>query len=672
MMKNSKLSKLVVAGVSVAMLASALAPMAFADEESTTTAGGDTVAVYVYAATDISAATPDSLTEVQTVKAKQGSTYAWTDGGNRLVNNAIAVGTAVDKVVTNNTIFDLTEFSVDDYKWTGDWAMYSYGDTGTKSPAAWTTNPVKTGSGNTITLADLYNNLSTNKSGSTITKRDTGIAVVLKVKAIPAATVSYTAPSVGAGNLVSKVVTPFVIDYADSAKADMEESENVAGAKVVYEDSIVLPNYAINDGYVANGMTITVKKGGNNYTTLTGYKMGQKVAISSLIDKTNFDLGTITFDVAHNIGQIKAVEATLPDVGSRDAKIEYTDKNGKKQYKDLSTVNKATIAQASNDDLKKIVDWNADKTVYFGETRVLPNYVVMTKDEDGNDVVDTDWTFDRWVISCSNGDLLANGKPANGYALEGTTFDPTEFKATKDATKTQLTLVPVFTKDPESADVITYSAAKTPNDKVIRYVNGDPDSDLVVWGVANKFEGGLFYNEVDEVFEYYLPLNTKGKWEIDTTVDGLKDGVFFADGKQDTEAYGLKKVSGAAEDDKFFYLVSDGLYVDDYTGIWVDEDGSIYNLINGCTSDVPFTGIVEKDGWATSVKDSKVDDKANGFILYGETQYWFINGTCNLNETEAVREHTAGNFYYTVGAKIDFTFNGECNGHTFVNGVASK
>ena len=87
---------------------------------------------------------------------------------------------------------------------------------------------------------------------------------------------------------------------------------------------------------------------------------------------------------------------------------------------------------------------------------------------------------------------------------------------------------------------------------------------------------------------------------------------------------------------------------------------------------MPFTGIVEKDGWATSVKDSKVDDKANGFILYGKTQYWFINGTCNLNETEAVREHTDGNFYYTVGAKIDFTFNGECNGHTFVNGVASK
>ena len=34
MMKNSKLSKLLVAGVSVAMLASALAPMAFADEET--------------------------------------------------------------------------------------------------------------------------------------------------------------------------------------------------------------------------------------------------------------------------------------------------------------------------------------------------------------------------------------------------------------------------------------------------------------------------------------------------------------------------------------------------------------------------------------------------------------------------------------------------------------
>ena len=177
---------------------------------------------------------------------------------------------------------------------------------------------------------------------------------------------------------------------------------------------------------------------------------------------------------------------------------------------------------------------------------------------------------------------------------------------------------------------------------------------------------------MDGTASYYQNKNNEGKFVVDTTVNGLVDGVYFADGKQDTEAYGLKKVSGAAEDDKFFYLVSDGLYVDDYTGIWVDEDGSIYNLINGCTSDVPFTGIVEKDGWATSVKDSKVDDKANGFILYGDTQYWFINGTCNLNETEAVREHTDGNFYYTVGAKIDFTFNGECNGHTFVNGVASK
>ena len=43
MMKNSKLSKLLVAGVSVAMLASAVAPMAFADEASVTTDGPEII-----------------------------------------------------------------------------------------------------------------------------------------------------------------------------------------------------------------------------------------------------------------------------------------------------------------------------------------------------------------------------------------------------------------------------------------------------------------------------------------------------------------------------------------------------------------------------------------------------------------------------------------------------
>ena len=43
MMKNSKLSKLLVAGVSVAMLASAFAPMAFAEESETAVAPEFTV-----------------------------------------------------------------------------------------------------------------------------------------------------------------------------------------------------------------------------------------------------------------------------------------------------------------------------------------------------------------------------------------------------------------------------------------------------------------------------------------------------------------------------------------------------------------------------------------------------------------------------------------------------
>ena len=48
-MKNSKLSKLLVAGVSVAMLASALAPMAFAEEASGTSEIETALKVYVTA-----------------------------------------------------------------------------------------------------------------------------------------------------------------------------------------------------------------------------------------------------------------------------------------------------------------------------------------------------------------------------------------------------------------------------------------------------------------------------------------------------------------------------------------------------------------------------------------------------------------------------------------------
>ena len=645
MMKNSKLSKLLVAGVSVAMLASAFAPMAFA--EGSGVADIETpLNVLVYVSTDIS--TPAGINDtgkqafsIDAEKNVLGLTY---DSNNKRASSTIEVGPLTGNASTVDTTIDYEMFDIDGYEFTGKWSVYQIATTN----GSWTN--VATGDSGTVSLAALYND-------SDFTPKADRLAIAFKVDEIDNAKV-VSMPTKGGS--VEEIVKPLKVIHGDD-----DPDEVTANTTEIYlDDTLILPNYTIADGYNYKALKLSVENSAGKTIYENTYAMAQQVAVSSLFaDEDDIDGAEITLTVV--APQMKVVTANLP-TAIADAKAEYTDKDGKKQYVALNTVAAGdTLEAASNDDLKLIADW--DKTVYENETRKLPTYVVKKADT----TIDTTWTFVRWAVE-TNDTVLANGKPANNYSLEGTTFDPTLFKADEDAAHSNLKLVPVFTKDAESADVITYSAAKTPNDKVIKYVNGKPENEKVVWGVANEFKGGLFYNEVDETFAYYLPLNTKGKWEIDTTVNGVADGVFFADGKQDTEAYGLKKVSGAAEDDKFFYLVSDGLYVDDYTDIWVDEDGSIYNLINGCTSDVPFTGIVEKDGWATSVKDSKVDDKANGFILYGETQYWFINGTCNLNETEAVREHTDGNFYYTVGAKIDFTFNGECNGHTFVNGVASK
>ena len=247
----------------------------------------------------------------------------------------------------------------------------------------------------------------------------------------------------------------------------------------------------------------------------------------------------------------------------------------------------------------------------------------------------------------------------------GTSFDPSIFAGADSAVTIELK--PVFVKGNTPDPVITYTPAKTPNDKVSKLADGK-FVESKTWAEFNNFQGGLFYNEVDGTASYYQNKNNEGKFVVDTTVNGLVDGIVFDKGVQDTEAYGLYKVSDA---DPFFYLVSDGVYQSDYNGMWEDEDGSVYKLEKGCTN-TTFTGVYDRGDWALSVKDSKVQKDETGFVLYGDTQHWFINGICNMKETEAVREHTDGNFYYTVGAKIDFTFNGECNGHTFVNGVASK
>ena len=629
MMKNSKLSKLLVAGVSVAVLASAVAPMAFAEGEGSEIAlvkpssthdlrvcivGNTTYGNFTSLGGSISGSNPKHYVTIYFDKNDDGKYVASINPSDYFEINSTEKFVSIDKWAV-----DVSE-SDDDVYDDGDYILDGAVD------IDW--------------LAGTF--LKTSDGKGTLD-------IVAKYDEIPNVTVTYN---------------------RDDAKTKAESLNAFEGTKAVgyanrfaFDSTIALPTIIAND--TADGDPRYVK----GWKVTFGKDTGEEnIAYSSTLPMKGDSLELSTL-VATNGNKIAAgdkvkVKPVFDTVKNFTLEIDSSldTANGTFNFTiNTEDIQLKGVTGATLNDNELLVDL-AGK-VYYGTPVELPALTTTTKG----------WTHTGWKTVAKEvpaGKTAADAK----YFTFTDTLNPDDI-SDKEANGTDVntvTLVPVFTYTGATADVVTYDKKPaTPNDTLKKYVNGSYKEDVTA-GVEMGFVSGLFFNQVDETFAYYLPINSQGKWVIDTSVTGLKDGVYFADGKQDTEAYGLKKVSGAAEDDKFFYLVSDGLYVDDYTGIWVDEDGSIYNLINGCTSDVPFTGIVEKDGWATSVKDSKVDDKANGFILYGETQYWFINGTCNLNETEAVREHTDGNFYYTVGAKIDFTFNGECNGHTFVNGVASK
>ena len=705
MMKNSKLSKLLVAGVSVAMLASALAPMAFAEETSNSAVSYN-----------------DDLTVVVALYDK--TTSGWVNIGNSDTSKAPVAGKTGWVTNKADEIKNETPYLV---QFEADGAKYKVKESQTESINVdsvidWTKLPVNY---DVVGWKFGETNFTT-----TFTGMNTG-EIKLKGLVDDSYTVNnnrgqyttyltiFVEQSVETDDILSSVTTDLVVANADITTAgsynrdygykkaiEVDGDELNLSNVACLNDSIVVPSYKVADGYVWKDVKVEVSDnnaGSNPVITRTFKDMGSTIKLSDLgiqayLDKaTTSDLNDISISIKAEVEQKKGVMLTL----SKDAWTLSKDAKGNDVR--ANSGKKVVVVNELDNALFTKYDGATGSEVYSDADVTLPAVVIL--DADDPTKADEDYTFLGWeVIKTDTNKLADSKKVAATYRFEDGVFSATVFETTKTPSDTKVTVVPVFS-EAEEEEVITYGEMETPYDKVDWFINGEKQLGKVVWaqhysyvdenGKTKGWEGGLFidtkngvakmYSTVKKAVtggspaqQYFLDTNCNGAKEgyvfkdgvQDTTVTGILDGAYYTKGAIDVEAYGLKKIAGA-EDDPFFYLVSDGVYQSDYNGMWEDEDGSVYKLEKGCTN-TTFTGVYDRGDWALSVKDSKVQKDETGFVLYGEDQYWFINGICNMKETEAVREHTDGNFYYTVGAKIDFTFNGECNGHTFVNGVASK
>ena len=616
MMKNSKLSKLLVAGVSVAMLASALAPMAFAEEESVTSENA-VLNVYFVA---------KSL-----------------DDGKFTVTSDTTKWAGYDVVLTSFTKSELEDSNAD------------YIDFGVYTPAnykevdyyeiSWpdnvsTTQKKLSKSSTGISVEELLTRVgkTVNEVKEANTPLEIHVDVVTKDKDY--VTVKFDT----VGNDAEGWTAAAITNLEGNTFVDNNGSWNET-KKIVINDVINLPSFTITteDMYFA-GYVIK--------NTTSGEYINSK---KDLYNGTQLILNSDDVDAKDSI-EIYPVIRSIETVGlelSKDAAINPTnnkafDDVAGKDYSDRVTLSAYPVSGTA--------------TVKYGDTVKLP---VLTTETAG-------WTFSHWQTKKDVEYLKADGETkVKNYAFTDGIFDPTMFNANED-----VVLVPVFVKGTTPESVTTYDPAKTPNDKVKKYVDGKFVAD-VVYGTDIEFDGGLFFNQVDETFAYYLPINSQGKWVIDTTVNGLVDGVVYDKGVQDTKACGLYKVS---DKDTFSYLVSNGAYLADYgeynedekryEGLWISEDKVWYYLVNGCCQ-TPADGVYEHtNGWYYNFKDGKMVE-TNGFQMHGTDFYWFVKGECKP-EGGADCVEWDGDLYYIEGGKFVPTFNDTFKGSVFVNGVCDK
>ena len=265
MMKNSKLSKLLVAGVSVAMLASALAPMAFAEEGSGASAITTQLVVGVYGFEN---AQDDTAI---TVKDDAANTWAtFPDNGQYTTVDAGALVNGVSVVDTKLKLSDELEIP-DTYTNKGEWVVVDY-NSGTV---------LGTYDNCDFSIAELYN-LDMNQA--TAPDRDGKVVVFWKVKSIENATLTWDEPNVGTEVKSNSLNKTLLVKDKDGVVSTSTPDH------VKYTDTLVLPYYVVNDGYTFKGISIKVENSNSEeLATYKDYKMSQEVAVSSLFTDKELD-----------------------------------------------------------------------------------------------------------------------------------------------------------------------------------------------------------------------------------------------------------------------------------------------------------------------------------------------------------------------------------------------
>ena len=705
MMKNSKLSKLLVAGVSIAMLTSALAPMAFAEENSDVQLSADTTyTVYVRATTNKSLSINDNYISFKDVNNTESNpangTIAYTYNVKYVDSNDVTKG--VESILPTNNgpmTFDTTAFvpaaaNNDSYVVDSEygWVLcnktnYDDGDV---------TNIYS------ISVADLFKDHSAT-FGSGFASN-----IAFPVKTVASAKVTVQQPTAddltgdkyALGGKIGNI-TLYNEDTAEKVTADHAEVTAALTAEVT------LPTYS----FVATGTDKAAFDSATVVANVNGVKKGE---IKDLANGASFSLTDSRLGLADYLNGYKDGEATTSyaitvvitpvykDVSDKAVQLTVSSTGAPKTYKldeddelveikntDADSAVRVVISgthpmapvDTYNDGLWKSVTnkYGTGDAVAYGSTVKLPEMKV-TKTVNTKTVDDEDYIFIGWEV-VSTGDVLADGvTPANGTVITDGIFKASDYKANKTAGRTTLSLVAKFLYDPQTTDEPVYTikpAVKNPNDTMNNYTVFDEKGKKVnvsnapttTWADFVEFEGGIFTDDKGVVSYYADKKDFNGKWVVDTTVTGIADGIYFENGVQDTKACGLKKVAG--DDSAFVYLVSDGVYKADYQGLWISEDKVWYYLVNGCCQ-TPADGVYEHtNGWYYNFKDGKMVE-TNGFELYGKDQYWFDAGECNTTGGARVAEHVDGFFYYVNNGIWDNTFNGELDGHTFVNGFAAE
>ena len=696
MMKNNKLGKLLSVGVASALMITCFAPLAFAEESSVQDNADAYLRVYV------EMEDKDSQNVTALDKPEDWSTFNSTSGGKAyyydFAGNETGKDESGDPVYTFVGDVNIAEMIKDGYT-LKEWVPVESYSKWKDGSHALEGVPQTAGTVSVQTLSQ-YSADDTAVEGAHGSKPGFKVHVLVNATQKQAATVTLTYPGTPTyGDGEKKIKESAALKVDDTEKTCT--TNGTYNSFTIYDGQVVtLPKYVytpvtdstatdskVNYAFDKFEVKANVSFGGKTDTVeLKGLGMGDTFKLSDF-DFTSFktkynvkdtDTLTVTIAVAPSFIETtpKLVSLTVDKANLVTVKI---GEDGKETTTGVAPVNAANITGIDD---KNIGLWNkevTDKVLAYGETLTLPE-VKVTKTSGDKTVDDTKYTFLGWRVETNDTNVLADGTTkAAGFEIANNVFDPTAFKATQDADETVITVVPVFEyKAAASTDVYTaVPAVKTPNDTGLKiYKNGKlvetnktaEQYYEAVYGEA--FKGGAFYNEKDEVFELYkTEKNFNGKWEKDTTATGIADGIYFENGVQDTKAYGLKKVVG--DDSAFVYLVSDGVYQADYQGLWISEDKVWYKLDDGCCQG-PANGVFKHtNGWYYNFKDGKMVE-TNGFELYGEDQYWFDAGECNTTGGARVAEHVDGFFYYVNNGIWDNTFNGELDGHTFVNGFAAE